>query len=806
MTAHDHDAADQLDRVLDRLARGDEQSAAGLDPWLAAAVRAVRTHEEAPAPDPAFVARLRETLLMDASIPVPGPVPGHVANGRSLSRASSLPPLPLTAPDARHRDARRHLIASAVPAPVPTGIGTRRRSLVRRWNRHGWPIVELLGAAALILGLVSVMLGGGNGGLPALVPGFGQTTQVSTPVADLGEVAMAQGNAGRTGEMTGPGVASDPTVVWSKSISNAQYPGAYTAAPVVANDVLFSVSQGDHGSQVSAYDVTTGNVRWQASVPNGRFSFGSPAVSNGLVVVPVTDFPQLSSDEPAYATPGETPEPIIDTGELLALNVQTGQEVWHFETGGIGDLSPLVVGDFVYVTDGLGVVQAVSVKSGQEIWKATVPVRGGAVPFASLSAADGFVFVATNLGILYALDAETGDESWSAGLGGNYPTTPVVADGTVYVGSSGVTDTTGDTGEFFTSSNPNDATPPVEPPSPVADGTGRLYAINGATGDTNWSVDLDHVLRPSPTVTNGMVILSGVGENGDQIVALDADTGMNQLWSLTTDGNVDASVAVTDGTGYVGTYGSTFYAIDLSDGSIAWSVRTSGPIQQQAFVSGGLVFLSNGGNRSTLYALGQSSDATPTATSDSPVDISGLPACNVEPRPDLQATPLPPSMNTVPTVTLPDETPEYTLPGIDPGEYQTQQPVIAWSDIPVGMPATDEQVAGISNTLQQMVDCDRTGNGRYLAAFYTDDYFLRPWVVWNLAFNGYQFWTAPTQNTDEASVAANIRVLPDGRIALIESSPSAPEYGQLFIFVEQDSQWLIDEFEEVTPDGVFHGG
>lgn len=105
-----------------------------------------------------------------------------------------------------------------------------------------------------------------------------------------------------------------------------------------------------------------------------------------------------------------------------------------------------------------------------------------------------------------------------------------------------------------------------------------------------------------------------------------------------------------------------------------------------------------------------------------------------------------------------------------------------------------------------MTGCDRVGNGRYLAAFYTDDYFLRPWVVRDLAFNGYEFWSAPTANTDVASVAANTRVLPDGRVALIEASPALPEYGFLFIFVEQDGQWLIDEREEINPDGIFRGG
>ena len=809
MTAHDHVAADQLDRALDRLARGNGQPAVGSNPRLAADVRAIRAHEEAPAPDPAFVARLRETLLMDAALPVPGSVSGHAANGTSPSRAPSLPPLPLAAPDARHRDARQ-LAASSVPATTPTRLGNRRRSLIQRWNRHGWPIVELLGAAALIIGLVSVMLGGnGGGGLPGLVPGFGQTSQVSTPAPEDGAVAMAYGNAGRTGEMPGPGVLSDPTVVWSKIPSS----GSFAAAPIVAGDTLYAVNQGEYpaGSQVVAYDTGTGNLRWQAAVNEGRLEFGAPAVSDGLVLVPVTDYGPSDAATDLIATPRTGPTGIENTGALLALDAQTGQTVWRFATGMIGYLSPLVVGDLVYVSDGLGTVQAISIATGEEVWNTTYPVRGTLTPNASLSFVDGLVFAASNMGALYALDAETGEQVWTVGLGGNYPTTPVVAGDTIYVASSAIESPAGlSETELIANPDvpvpataPNAATPPTGSPDPISIGQSRLYAIDAATGETAWAVDLNHGLDSAPAVSGDMVIISGTGAATDEIVALDTATGKTQRWSVTTDGSIHTSLVVADGIGYIGTYGSTFYAIDLSDGSTAWSVQTAGSIGHQAYAIDGLVFMASSARQgSALYALGEGTSATPGAASMSPTDISGLPPCTVDPRPEAPATPVPNGDGTVPTVTvtLPDATPASTLLNIDVGT-ETQQPVIAWSEIPVGQPATEEQTTGISEMLQRMQACDRPGNGRYVASFYSDDYFLRPWVISTIAYNGYRFFSAVGGPIDPDTIAAQSRVLPDGRIAVLRTFDVNPDYGQLIIFVEQDGHWLIDEFEEVTQSG-----
>lgn len=806
---HDHDpddvdAAHRLDRYLDRLARGGVRPEGGLDPRLAAAARALRTQREDAAPDPVFVARLRETLTMDPTLTLPN----------SAATGATAPVPPALATDRRYpsttsrigtggRDRTRPVTsAPATASPVRPLRPVRRDG----WRRRGWPVVEILGVAALILGLVSVLLGGngGNNGLPAFLPDLGQNTQQATPAVDPDAVAMAQGNAGRTGEMPGPGVASAPEVVWSKVLGSE----SFAAAPIVAGDTLYGTIQGQYPieSQVAAYDMATGNLRWQAGVDEGRLEYGVPAVSHGLVLVPVTDF-GLSETDVVLATPGTGPTGWRPTGRLLALDAATGQRVWEFETGGIGYLSPLVVDDLVYVSDGIGLIQAVSIGTGEEVWSVTYPVDGTLTPNASLSSANGLIYAASNLGAIYALDALTGEQSWSLELGGNYPTTPVVADGTVYVASSQIYDPVGSVetppipDELIPATEPNAATPPAGSADPIELGESRLYAIDAATGDETWAVAFDHELRPAPTVTGDLVIVSGAGAGSDEVIALDAETGQTQQWSFTASGRIDTTMIVTGGLGYLGDFGSTFSAIDLSDGSIAWQVQTAGFIGLPATVADGRVFMATSViSGSTLYALGEAGGDATAVASGGPVDISGLPACSVQPRPEAAATPVFDGDGTIPTVTIIalEETPEYTLDGVEGDDLAT----IAWSEIPVGTPITDGQATGIADTYRQIQACSRSGDDRYLAAFYTDDFFLRPWVIEYGTYNGYGAWGIEDPPVDPATVSEQSRILPDGRLAVLRTFSGNPDYGQLVIFIEQDGRWLIDEYAEVTPDGV----
>lgn len=95
-------------------------------------------------------------------------------------------------------------------------------------------------------------------------------------------------------------------------------------------------------------------------------------------------------------------------GGVRALDLQTGKQVWHYESklrlsGGPG------AGDGLVVVGGLdGEVIALDAATGAEKWQAKVPAEVIAAPAVGL----GSVFVRSNDGHVTAFDAATGERRW----------------------------------------------------------------------------------------------------------------------------------------------------------------------------------------------------------------------------------------------------------------------------------------------------------------------------------------------------------------------------------------------------------
>jgi outer membrane protein assembly factor BamB len=118
---------------------------------------------------------------------------------------------------------------------------------------------------------------------------------------------------------------------------------------------------------------------------------------------------------------------------------------------------------------------------------------------------------------------------WSYTTGGPVESSPVVANGVVYIGS----------------------------------GDGNVYALNARTGAKRWSYPTGVSVASSPAVANGVVyIASGDGN----VYALNARTGA-KLWSYPTGNFVDSSPAVANGVVYVGSTDGNVYAFRPSGAS-----------------------------------------------------------------------------------------------------------------------------------------------------------------------------------------------------------------------------------------------
>jgi len=125
----------------------------------------------------------------------------------------------------------------------------------------------------------------------------------------------------------------------------------------------------------------------------------------------------------------------------------------------------------------------------------------GGIVYSSPLVANGIVYVGSEDKNLYALDAVTGKEKWKFTTGDHVFTSPTVATGAVFVGSEDK----------------------------------NLYAVDAATGTEKWRFAMGGWVDSSPILANGIVY---VGSNDKNLYAIGANSP-----SLTT---VPTTIRATD--------------------------------------------------------------------------------------------------------------------------------------------------------------------------------------------------------------------------------------------------------------------
>jgi len=232
-----------------------------------------------------------------------------------------------------------------------------------------------------------------------------------------------------------------PSNVWDISMKwkDAAGEASYTSAVVADGMVYVSLTQCCHyiGRYVYALNATTGEGVWGYGDEAHTLPFSSPVVAKGIVYFGSQDNNLYALDAKTgaflwmYPTRGVVLTPTVADGvvyigsgdnHVYALNAATGALIWQYATG-VG-ASVAVANGVVYV--GSDQIYALNASTGALIWQ--YPKGSGYSP----SVAGGKVYVVSDQ--LYALNATTGALVW------NYPATgtgtPAVGTGVVYLGSS----------------------------------------------------------------------------------------------------------------------------------------------------------------------------------------------------------------------------------------------------------------------------------------------------------------------------------------------------------------------------------
>ena len=191
-------------------------------------------------------------------------------------------------------------------------------------------------------------------------------------------------------------------------------------------------------------------------------------------------------------------------------------------------------------------------------------------------------------------------------------------------------------------------------------------------------------------------------------------------------------------------------------------------------------------------SLAAAQDATPTTE---PI-VPAANQCTVEPRPieffqQFVGTP------------AAEATPAEATPAAATPETASLQ-------MPEGEPADRETRAAVLDTVRQLAACLNAGNFLAFGALYTDEYFQRivetegPLPEEDFAFLTAEPEPLPAENQAGILAIVDVRLLPDGRVAGLFDlqDPLAEPPGParfLYIFVEQDGRWLIDEQTMLGP-------
>ena len=236
---------------------------------------------------------------------------------------------------------------------------------------------------------------------------------------------------------------------------------------------------------------------------------------------------------------------------------------WEFELEGDAfENSPIVADSKVFVASSDGVLLALNLEDGKELWRR--PTEIGFV--ASPSYRKGRLYIGDVDGRVYCFDANDGQPIWEF-----------------------------ETEEEVTSAANFDSDRVL-----VASQAGTLHCLNAETGEKIWRYQSNDQLRCFPTIAEGRVLLGGC--NG-QLIAVSLDSG-EQVESVELNAPTGSTAAVGGDVAFLGTEGKTFWAIDYLTGKVVWeytSEKRAFPFRSSAAVTDSTIFVGSRDKR--LHAL-----------------------------------------------------------------------------------------------------------------------------------------------------------------------------------------------------------
>ncbi|MDZ8053268.1 MAG: PQQ-binding-like beta-propeller repeat protein [Aulosira sp. ZfuVER01] len=293
-------------------------------------------------------------------------------------------------------------------------------------------------------------------------------------------------------------------------------------------------------------------------------------------------------------------------------------------------VSPVVINQVVYVINDKGTFYAIDTRTRKAKWNCQTSEVAKWFETALYrrfppTIVDNIGYISNN-NQLYGIDLKTGRAKWTFTTPGAVESSPVVADGVVYIASN-FTET-----HWPKTEHPSTPTMDVygylqavdiatqqviwqfEKPNgvsslAVADGTvyifafGSFWALDSASSAVRWQFNKHNHSFLAPVVVNGIVYVSCPSyyfHTKSSVVALQSANG-KVMWEFQTNSYISTSPLVTDDMVYVSTRDGYLLALNKETGQLQWNFyRGDRNITSPSIAEGIVYFSSEDGN---LYAL-----------------------------------------------------------------------------------------------------------------------------------------------------------------------------------------------------------
>jgi outer membrane protein assembly factor BamB len=128
----------------------------------------------------------------------------------------------------------------------------------------------------------------------------------------------------------------------------------------------------------------------------------------------------------------------------------------------------------------------------------------------------------------------------------------------------------------------------------VADDSGTVAALDGATGKTIWETDVGSRIHGTPALDGDLIV---AGTDAGDIVALRAADGA-KAWGAGVGGAaISASLLVDDGLVYAGGEDRSLHVLDGATGRELWSIDVGGPVTRGPALASGVLYVGAAGGQ-----------------------------------------------------------------------------------------------------------------------------------------------------------------------------------------------------------------